>query len=85
MKDRKIINLNINRTNLYYLEGKMGDSFMFLSITNLKMQHQVDRIKLFSEMLVTSYNSVLRIQDPVLFDPWIRDPGSVKNDDPDPG
>ncbi len=36
MKNRKIINLNINRTN-HCLEGKMGDNIMFLSITNLKM------------------------------------------------
>jgi hypothetical protein len=25
------------------------------------------------------------IRDPVSFDPWIRDPGWVKNQDPDPG
>ena len=27
----------------------------------------------------------LRIRDPVPFDPWILDPGWVKNQDPDPG
>jgi hypothetical protein len=31
-------------------------------------------------------NPVLRIRNPdCLFDPWIRDPGWVKNKDPDPG
>jgi hypothetical protein len=67
MKNRKIINLNINRTS-HYLEGKMRDNIMFLNITNLKLQYQVDRRKLFSEMHATSYNSVLRIRirDPVV-------------------
>ncbi len=27
----------------------------------------------------------IRIRDPVLFDPWIWDPGWVKSQDPDPG
>jgi hypothetical protein len=27
----------------------------------------------------------IRIRDPMLFDPWIRYPGWVKNQDPDPG
>ncbi len=27
----------------------------------------------------------IRIRDLVLLDPWIRDPGWVKNQDPDPG
>jgi hypothetical protein len=26
----------------------------------------------------------IRIRDPVLFDPWIQDPGWVENQDPDP-
>ncbi len=29
--------------------------------------------------------SVLRIRIRCLFDPWIRDPGGVKNKNPDPG
>jgi hypothetical protein len=27
----------------------------------------------------------IQIRDPVLFDPWLRDPGWVKSQDPDPG
>ncbi len=27
----------------------------------------------------------IRIRDPVLFDPWIRDPGWVESQHPDPG
>ncbi len=43
------------------------------------------RLRCVNIIFAVFIEPVLRIWDPVpFFDPWIRDPGWVKNQDPDP-